>query len=42
MTPTSISSQPSSTVRSATQELVFCTADTTRVPEDHIGDATLI
>lgn len=40
ITPTSISSQSSSTVRSATPEPVFCTVDTSRVPEDHIGDAT--
>jgi ABC-type transporter Mla subunit MlaD len=39
MTPTSISSQASSTVRSATPEPVFCTVDISRVPEDHIGDA---
>ncbi|EXA29691.1 hypothetical protein FOVG_18835 [Fusarium oxysporum f. sp. pisi HDV247] len=40
MTPPSISSQSSTTVRSATPEQVFCTVDTSRVPEDHIGDAT--
>ena len=40
MTPTSITTQTPSTVRSATPELVFCTVDTSRVPEDHIGDAT--
>ncbi|KAG7408119.1 hypothetical protein Forpi1262_v017990 [Fusarium oxysporum f. sp. raphani] len=40
MTPTSMSSQSSSAARSATPEPVFCTVDTSRVPEDHIGDAT--
>ncbi|KAL6411718.1 hypothetical protein AUP68_04092 [Ilyonectria robusta] len=40
MTPISITTQTPSTVRSATSEPVFCTVDTSRVPEDHIGDAT--
>ncbi|KAF4971651.1 hypothetical protein FSARC_1584, partial [Fusarium sarcochroum] len=40
MTPTSMSTQPSSVARSATPEPVFCIVDTSRVPEDHIGDAT--
>ncbi|EXK75976.1 hypothetical protein FOQG_19261 [Fusarium oxysporum f. sp. raphani 54005] len=40
MAPTSMSSQSSSAVRSATPEAVFCTVDTSRVREDHIGDAT--
>ena len=40
MTPTSMSSQSSSAARSATPEPVFCTVDTSRVSEDHIGDAT--
>jgi hypothetical protein len=40
MTPISITTQTPSTVRSATPEQVFCTVDTSRVPEDHIGDAT--
>ncbi|EWZ28420.1 hypothetical protein FOZG_17905 [Fusarium oxysporum Fo47] len=40
MTLTSMSSQSSSAARSATPEPVFCTVDTSRVPEDHIGEAT--
>lgn len=40
MTPVSTSNQSSSTARSVTPEPVFCTVDTSRVPEDHIGDAT--
>ncbi|KAG7406724.1 hypothetical protein Forpe1208_v014426 [Fusarium oxysporum f. sp. rapae] len=40
MTPTSMSSQSSFVVRSATPEPVFCTVDTSRVPEDHIRDVT--
>jgi ABC-type transporter Mla subunit MlaD len=40
MAPTSMSSQSSSAVRSATPEPVFCTVDTSRVPEDQIGNAT--
>ncbi|EXK76700.1 hypothetical protein FOQG_18569 [Fusarium oxysporum f. sp. raphani 54005] len=40
MTSTSMSSQSSSAARSATPEPVFCTVDTSRVPEDHLGDAT--
>lgn len=40
MTPVSITSQTSSTAGSATPEPVFCTVDTSKVPEDHIGDAT--
>ncbi|WAO97111.1 Hypothetical protein NCS54_01482000 [Fusarium falciforme] len=40
MTPISITTQTPSTVRSATPEPVFCTVDTSRVPEDHIGDTT--
>ncbi|RKK73615.1 hypothetical protein BFJ68_g18213, partial [Fusarium oxysporum] len=40
MTSTSMSSQSSSAVRSTSPEPVFCTVDTSRVPEDHIGDAT--
>jgi hypothetical protein len=39
-TPTSMSSPSSSTARLVTPEPVFCTVDTSRVPEDHIGDAT--
>jgi len=38
MTPASITTQSPSTVRSATPEPMFCTVDTSRVPEDHIGD----
>ncbi|RKK77826.1 hypothetical protein BFJ68_g17613 [Fusarium oxysporum] len=34
MTPTSMSSQSSSAARSASPEPVFCTMDTSRVPED--------
>ncbi|KAM5529165.1 reverse transcriptase [Fusarium oxysporum f. sp. phaseoli] len=40
MTSTSMSSQSSSVARSATPEPVFCTVDTSRVPEDHLGDVT--
>ncbi|EXM12673.1 hypothetical protein RAB80_014012 [Fusarium oxysporum f. sp. vasinfectum] len=40
MTSTSMSSQSSSAARSATPEPVFCTVDTSRVPEDHLGEAT--
>ncbi|KAM5353470.1 hypothetical protein ACJ41O_000120 [Fusarium nematophilum] len=40
MTPVSITTQAPSTVRSASPEPVFCTVDTSRVPEDHIGDTT--
>ncbi|KAI8411013.1 hypothetical protein FOFC_07607, partial [Fusarium oxysporum] len=40
MTSTSMSSQSSSAARSATPEPVFCTVDTSRVPEDHLGDVT--
>jgi hypothetical protein len=40
MTSTSMSSQSSSVARSATPEPVFCTIDTSRVPEDHLGDVT--
>ncbi|KAJ3453787.1 hypothetical protein MRS44_018419 [Fusarium solani] len=40
ITPISITTQTPSTVRSATPEPVFCTVDTSRVPEDHIGDTT--
>ncbi|KAG7430654.1 hypothetical protein Forpi1262_v008277 [Fusarium oxysporum f. sp. raphani] len=40
MTSTSMSSQSSSAARSATPEPVFCTVDTSRVPEDHLRDAT--
>jgi hypothetical protein len=40
MTPLSMSAPSSPAARSATPESVFCTADTSRVPEDHIEDAT--
>jgi hypothetical protein len=40
MTSTGMSSQSSSTARSATLEPVFCTVDTSRVPEDHLKDVT--
>ncbi|RKK27410.1 hypothetical protein BFJ66_g16667 [Fusarium oxysporum f. sp. cepae] len=40
MTSTSMSSQSSSAARSATPEPVFCTVDTSRVLEDHLGDVT--
>ncbi|KAH7110963.1 hypothetical protein EDB81DRAFT_831374 [Dactylonectria macrodidyma] len=40
MTPVSIATLIPSTVRSATAEPVFCTADTSRVSEDHIRDTT--
>ncbi|KAL9561342.1 hypothetical protein ACKAV7_014697 [Fusarium commune] len=40
MTSTSMSSQSSSAARSATPGPVFCTVDTSRVPEDHLGDVT--
>jgi hypothetical protein len=40
MTPVSTPIQSPSTARSATPKPVFCTVDTSRVPEDHIGDAT--
>ncbi|KAF4436024.1 hypothetical protein F53441_13343 [Fusarium austroafricanum] len=40
MIPARMSSQSLSAARSATPEPVFCTVDTSRVPEDHIGDAT--
>jgi len=38
MTPVSITTQAPSTVRSATPESMFCTVDTSRVPDDHIGN----
>ncbi|KAH7113445.1 hypothetical protein EDB81DRAFT_825951, partial [Dactylonectria macrodidyma] len=40
ITPVSITNLIPPTVRSATPEPVFCTVDTSRVPEDHIGDTT--
>jgi hypothetical protein len=40
MTPLSMSAPSSPAARSATPESVFCTVDTSRVPEDHIEDAT--
>jgi hypothetical protein len=40
MTSTSMSSQSSSAARSATPEPVFCTVDTSRVPEDRLRDVT--
>ncbi|KAF5258403.1 hypothetical protein FOXYS1_11029, partial [Fusarium oxysporum] len=40
MTSTSMSSQSSSAARSASPEPMFCTVDTSRVPEDHLGDVT--
>ncbi|KAK4096836.1 hypothetical protein N658DRAFT_527470, partial [Parathielavia hyrcaniae] len=38
--PTRIPTPASSTGRAATPELAFCTVDMTRVPEEHIGEAT--
>ncbi|KAH7116411.1 hypothetical protein EDB81DRAFT_759345 [Dactylonectria macrodidyma] len=40
ITPVSITIPIPSTVQSATPEPVFCTEDTSRVPQDHIGDTT--
>lgn len=40
MSPVSISTGSSSTVASELPEPVFCTVDTSRVPDDHIGETT--
>jgi hypothetical protein len=40
LAPVSITTQTPPTARTATPEPVFCTVDTSRVPEDHSGDAT--